>query len=236
MIAKVKVFSAVDDKEATANYLEGYQKVLEAYGVPKVTSAQSNWMHNPLAYIILITDDENKILAGARIQVRTPSAPMPMEMAIAILDKGIYPYVNAIGDYKVAEFCGLYNSKEVAGLGIGSIMLGRIGVAITTQLGIKNLMALCSPATLRNCLKVGFELIKSLGNDGTLYYPKEDLVASALIIQDILELPQANPVEREEILKLRMSPKGADVLKGPKGEVKFHYDLNIPKIYTAEVT
>lgn len=235
MIAKVKVFSAVDDQEATTKYLEGYQKVLEAYGVSKVTSAQNNWTSNPLAYIILITnEDESKILAGARIQVRTPQAPMPMEMAIAILDQNIYPYVNAIGDYHVAEFCGLYNSKEVAGLGIGSIMLGRIGVAITSQLGIKNLMALCSPATLRNCLKVGFEMIKSLGNNGTLYYPKEDLVASALIIQDIINLPLANPEEREEIFKLRAVPKGSNILKGPKGEILFHYDLTIPRIYTAE--
>jgi len=236
MTAKVKVFSAVDDKEATSKYLEGYQKVLEAYGVPKVTSAQSNWIDNPHAYVILITDeDESKILAGGRIQVRTPKAPMPMEMAIAILDKSIYPYVDAIGDFNVAEFCGLYNSKEVAGLGIGSIMLGRIGVAITEQLGIKNLMALCSPATLRNCLKVGFEPIKSLGNNGTLYYPKEDLVATALIIQDIINLPQANPEERKEIFKLRSGPADIAVLHGPKGEVKFHYNLTIPQVYTADV-
>lgn len=235
MNAKVKVFSAVDDPAATEKYLEGYQKVLEAYGVPRVTSAQNNWVSNPRAYIILITnEDESKILAGARIQVRTPKAPMPMEMAIAILDKKIYPYVDEIGDYNVAEFCGLYNSKEVAGLGIGSIMLGRIGVAITNQLGIRNLMALCSPATLRNCLKVGFELIRTLGNDGTLYYPKEDLVASALIIKDIHELPLANAGEREEIMKLRLRPQGEDVLTGPKGEVGFHYDLIIPNVYTTQ--
>lgn len=236
MTAKVKVFSAVDDKAATEKYLEGYQKVLEAYGVPKVTSAQNNWTSNPKAYIILITnEDESKILAGARIQVRTPESPMPLEMAIAILDERIYPYVNEIGHYNVAEFCGLYNSKEVAGLGIGSIMLGRIGVAITNQLGIKNLMALCSPATLRNCLKVGFELIRSIGNEGTLYYPREDLVASALIIKDIHNLPLANPAEREEIFKLRATPQGQDLLTGPKGDVGFNYDLVIPNIKSAQI-
>lgn len=236
MIAKVKVFSAVDDTAATTKYLEGYQKVLEAYGVTKVTSALNDWVNNPQAYVILITnEDESKILAGARIQVRTPESPMPMETAIALLDEKIYPYVDAIGNYNVGEFCGLYNSKEVAGLGIGSIMLGRIGVAVTRQMGIQKLMALCSPATLRNCLKVGFELIRTLGNNGTLYYPREDLVASALVIDNIHELASANPVERDEILKLRDKPQGTDILQGPKGEVTFHYDLNIPKIYQQQV-
>jgi len=230
MIASTKVFRAIDEPEICARYIDGHRKVLEAYGVTQVTSANVAWQHDPDTYVVIVeSGDQEKVYGGGRIQIRSEKIKMPMEKAIAILDKRIYPYVDAIGDYNVAEFCGLWNSKEVAGLGIGSIFLGRIGVAITTQLNIKNLMALCSPATLRNCLKVGFEVIRDLGNNGTLYYPKEDLVATALIIKDIYNLPTASPDEKEAIQKLRAAPLQKAVEHGPKGELELHYDIRITK-------
>src|SRR5690606_19963768 len=157
MIAEVKVFRAIDDEDACNRYIDGHRKVLEAYGVTKVTSANVKWKNDPFTYVIIVeSEDQTKVYGGGRIQIQSKEVRMPMEGAIAILDKKIHPYVDALGDNNVAEFCGLWNSKEVAGYGIGSIFLGRVGVAITTQIDIKNLMALCSPATLRNCLKVGF--------------------------------------------------------------------------------
>lgn len=231
MIAEVKVFRAVDDTDACDRYIDGHRKVLEAYGVTKVTSANVEWKNDPYTYVVIVeSEDQTKVYGGGRIQIRSKEIKMPLEGAIAILDKKIYPYVDAIGDYNVAEFCGLWNSKEVAGYGIGSIFLGRVGVAITTQIDIKNLMALCSPATLRNCLKVGFEIIRDLGANGTLYYPKEDLIATALIIKDIYNLPLANSIEREAISKLRDNPVTTEIEQGPKGELQLNYNIAIPKL------
>lgn len=228
MIATIKIFRAVEDTAACERYIDGHRKVLEAYGVTQVTSANVSWQHDPHTWVIIVeSDDKTKVYGGGRIQIRSKEIKMPMEGAIAILDKKIYPYVDAIGDYNVAEFCGLWNSKEVAGYGIGSIFMGRIGVAVTTQLSIKYLMALCSPATLRNCLKVGFEIIREMGNNGTLYYPKEDLIATSLIIKDIYNLPLANPQEREAIQSLRDKPVQQLVAHGPKGELELHFDMRI---------
>ena len=193
-----------------------------------MTSASIDWRYDPNTYVIIVESmDRTKVLGGGRIQIRSAEVKMPLEDATAILDSRIYDYVDKIGDNKVAEFCGLWNSKEVAGFGIGSIFLGRTGVAIITQLGITNLMALCSPATLRNCLRVGFEIIRELGNNGTFYYPKEDLLATCLIIKDIINLPTANPEERDAIMKLREKPLQESVEMGPKGELKLFYDIRI---------
>lgn len=150
-----------------------------------------------------------------------------MEHAIAKIDNSIYSYVDKIGDYNTAEFCGLFNSKEVAGYGIGSIFLGRIAIAISSQVGVKHLMGLCSPATLRNSLRVGFEILRDLGNNGKFYYPKEGLIATALIIRDIVNLPNATHDERERILDLRNNPVQSAVEKGPKGELEIIYDTKI---------
>lgn len=228
MEAIIRAYRAVDDPVSCDRYIDGHRRVLEAYGVTKVTSANVDWKYDPDTYVIIVESiDRTKVLGGGRIQIRSSTVKMPLEDAIAILDKRIYAYVDQIGDYNVAEFCGLWNSKEVAGHGIGSIFLGRTGVAIITQLDIKHLMALCSPATLRNCLKVGFEIIRELGNNGTFYYPKEDLLATSLIIKDIINLPTANPDERDAILKLRENPVQESTEIGPKGELKLFYDIRI---------
>ena len=228
MVAEIRAFKSPDDVETSLRYVEGHRKVLESYGVKKVTSASIDWLHDPQTYVVLVeSEDGEKIYGGGRIQIRSNEMKMPMEDAIAKIDKGIYQYVDNIGNESIAEFCGLFNSKEVAGYGIGSIFLGRIGVAIATQVNVKYLMALCSPATLRNCARVGFEIIRDLGNNGTFYYPKEGLVATALIIKDIVNLPGAHSEERERIFDLRETPNQEAIEKGPKGEMDIIYHTKL---------
>lgn len=228
MIAKIRAFRSPDDVETSLKYVDGHRKVLESYGVKKVTSASVDWLHDPQTYVVLVeSEDGDKIYGGGRIQIRTQEMKMPMEDAIAKIDKGIYDYMDKIGSETIAEFCGLFNSKEVAGYGIGSIFLGRIGVAIATQVDVKYLMALCSPATLRNCARVGFEIVRDLGNNGTFYYPKEGLIATALIIKDIHNLPSAHEEERDRIFDLRQNPVQEAIEKGPKGEMDIIYHTKL---------
>lgn len=228
MIARIRAYKSPDDLETSLRYVEGHRKVLESYGVTKVTSANNDWVYNPDTYVIIVeSEDGSRILGGTRVQVRTPGNRMPMEDAIAKVDKNIYKYIDTIGDYNVAEFCGLFNSKEVAGWGIGSMFLGRIAIAISSKVGIKNLVGLCSPATLRNSLKVGFEILRDLGNNGIFYYPKEDLIATSLIIKDIDNLPNAWPEERERIFDLRQNPIQRVIENGPKGQLEIIYETKI---------
>jgi hypothetical protein len=225
---KIRAFKVTEDHRACLRYIKGHHMVLESYGVTKVTSLNADWIDDPDTYAIIVeSEDGTKVFGGGRIQIKSKQLRMPMEDAIAILDDRIYEYAENLGYYNVAEFCGLWNSKEAAGFGIGSIYMGRVGVAIAEQLNIGYLTALCSPGTLRNCLKVGFEVIRELGNNGTFYYPKEDLTATALIIRDLKELQHANPIEKEAIYKIRENLTGTSRESGPKGEMDFVYDLHI---------
>jgi hypothetical protein len=225
---KIRAFKVTEDHSACLRYIKGHHLVLESYGVTKVTSLNADWIDDPHTYAIIVeSEDGKKVYGGGRVQIKSNELRMPMEDAIAILDENIYAYADNLGVLQVAEFCGLWNSKEAAGYGIGSIYMGRVGVAIAAQLNIKYLTALCSPGTLRNCLKVGFEVIRELGNNGTFYYPKEDLTATALLIKDLNELPGANPTEREAIYKIRENLTGTSIESGPKGEMEFSYDLHI---------
>lgn len=232
MIARIRAYRAPDDVENSLRYIDGHRKVLESYGVKQVTSANHTWLHDPNTYVIIVeSEDGDKIYGGGRIQIRSVDLKMPMEDAIAKVDSSIYGYVDSLGNHTIGEFCGLFNSKEVAGYGIGSIFLGRIGVAISRQVNVQYLMALCSPATLRNCARVGFEIIRELGNNGTFYYPKEGLIATALIINDVVNLPSAMPDEREKIFDLRVNPIQQVIESGPKGEMNILYETQINSSY-----
>lgn len=228
MVAKIRVYKAAEEIETSQRFVEGHRKMLEAYGVTKVTSAGETWVYDPDTYVIIAeSGDGERILGGTRIQVRTPTMKLPMEDAIAKVDSTIYGYVDKIGDYNVAEFCGLFNSKEVAGYGIGSMFLGRVAIAVASQVNINCLMGLCSPATLRNSSRVGFEILRDLGVNGKFYYPKEGLIATSLIINDLVNLPFADPSERERIFELRKNPNHRAIEKGPKGELEIIYETNI---------
>ncbi|HEV7382136.1 MAG TPA: hypothetical protein VGN64_20210 [Dyadobacter sp.] len=228
MVAKIRAYKSPDDIETSLRYIEGHRKVLESYGVKKVTSANHNWLYDDQTYVVIVeSEDGDRIFGGTRVQIRSEDLKMPMEDAIAKIDSNIYGYMDNYQNKTLAEFCGLFNSKEVAGYGIGSIFLGRIAIAIAANLGVDHMMGLCSPATLRNSLRVGFEILRDLGNNGTFYYPRESLIATALVIKDVVNLPNATVEERERILNLRHNPNQFAVEKGPKGELDIIYDTKI---------
>ncbi len=228
MIANVKVFRPIDDALSTDKFIAGYSDVLKVYGVTTVTSTNSEWRYNPDNYIILFEDEHgDKALGGGRIQIFTPEQQLPIERAVMEKDPKIYDVIREYKYYETGEFCGLWNSKEVAGHGIGSIFLGQVSVAISTAINLKGLFALCSPPSLRNGLQTGFEVIRSLGNNGTFYYPKENLLATATILKDPINLSTAAPSHKEAILKLRNNPQQVYHANGPKGDLVLNCNLSI---------
>src|ERR1044072_9600102 len=77
---KVKIFRAVDYPEECMRYINGHRKVLEAYGVTKVTSASTSWMYEPYTYLISVVDEtEEKIYGGCRLQLTGGKTPLPIE-------------------------------------------------------------------------------------------------------------------------------------------------------------
>jgi hypothetical protein len=221
----ITAFRATDNPALTARYIEGHRKVLEVYGVTKVTSNDTKWVDDTHTVVIHVESEDGKTLGGARIQIAGKHNKLPLADAVGEIDPLIYKIIDTYSEHNTGEFCGLWNSREVAGLGIGSIFLGRVGISLISRLGLGSLFALCSPATLKHCLNVGFNVLHEIGNDGTFYYPKEDLLATALIIPDPLYLASANSYDRDRILELRNNPRQITKEIGPRGPVEISYDL-----------
>lgn len=228
----IRTFIAPTDPEACEKFIIGHKKLLEIFGISQITSNRQDWVDDPDTVVILVEDPEKGLVyGGARVQLARSELALPIETAIGRYDKQVYDLVKADETRGgTCEICGLWNSREVAGMGIGSYILARVGVAITTQLPVKSLFVLCAPITVKMGLRLGCEVEKSLGNDGLFYYPKDDLIATVMRMTDVYNLDLATEVEREKIQSLRDNPQQEILEKGPKGEFPVMYDLKVPNL------
>ncbi|HWZ15623.1 MAG TPA: hypothetical protein VNW95_10330 [Mucilaginibacter sp.] len=228
---RLRAFRAIDDPATCEQFIEGHTHVLTSIGVTKVTSSKNEWTTNPASFVIVVESlDGEKIYGGSRVHVAGGDHPLPIEQATGALDPKIFPLVSGYAGLGTGEICGLWNSREIAGYGIGSIFLTRASVAISTQIGLKSLFALCAPYTVNMAKLVGYNIETSIGNNGTFYYPKLDLLATAMILKDVDELTSAESNERMAIFKLRKELNVVKLEQLRKKNIEIHYEIAIPKL------
>lgn len=228
-VVRLRAFRALDDPKACELFIEGHANVLTAIGVKKVTSSKNDWMFNPGAFVLIVESlDRQHVYGGARVHVSGGSQPLPIEEATGKMDPKIFDLVWQFAQQGTGEVCGLWNSREIAGYGVGSIFLTRAAVAISTQIGLKSLFALCAPYTVKMAESVGYKLESSVGNQGTFYYPKLDLVATTMLLPDVKELSLAEDQERVEINKMRNNLDVVSVELLRKKEIEIDYKIELP--------
>lgn len=227
---RIRAFRAIDDPESCLKFIEGHRRVLSIYGIENITSNTNLWMFNRSVFVIVVESlDRQKLYGGARIQAVDGITQLPIEEATSEMDSRIHNVIRKYAQYGTGEVCGLWNSKEVAGLGIGSLFPTRCGLAITNQIGLSSVFSLSSPATVRFNQWMGTRVLTEVGKEGTFYYPKIDLLATACLQEDLLEFKGAHPREREKLLFLRNNPESIVYEKSPFKNVyvNVHYDLTI---------
>jgi len=229
---QIRTFKAPDDPEACEKFIVGHKKLLEIFGITKITSNRQDWVDDENTIVILVEDKETKVVyGGARLQMVSGKYSLPIETALGKYDAEIYKMVQA--DHLAggaSELCGLWNSREVAGMGIGSYILCRVGASIASQLPLGSIFVLCAPITVRMGKRVGAVVENTLGNEGLFYYPKDDLIATAMRLRDINDLSFADVSEQEKILSLRENPHQLIMERGPRGTFEVEYKLKIPNL------
>ncbi|MFT4095437.1 MAG: hypothetical protein QM640_17550 [Niabella sp.] len=227
---RIRAFKAPNDEETCKKFIAGHRRILEMYyGIIKITSDNTEWTEDPYCIVIVAEDTESgKVYGGARVQLAGGKHKLPLESAISKYDKGVFNEVNQSYDEGgTCEICGLWNSKEIAGMGIGSRILSMVGVGISDQLNVKSIYALCAPGTLKITYRMGFTIVKSLGNEGTFLYPKDNFVATIMRLNNIYDLSFASDDERERILFYRNNIYGKSTERGPKGTYEVVFDLKV---------
>lgn len=223
-----KAFRAIDEPEICQMFIDGHSNVLKDYGVTKVTSSNTEWKNNPFVFVVTVHEDSTgNVVSGLRIHIADQNYPLPLEGAIAQVDSTISELVREYRKVGTGEIGGLWNSKAISGYGIGAIFLSRTSLAIAEQLNVPTLFALCAEYTLKPTLQKGFEIEEKIGNKGTFFYPKLDLVATLAILKDVKGLPFALEEERDYIFDLRKNLQCKRVEMTPKGPIEIAYDLLI---------
>jgi hypothetical protein len=228
-LVKVEVFTAGSNLEVSRDFIVGHQKVLHVFDIANITSASVDWAFSNNSYIITIKRyPEDKIIGGARLQISNAESVLPIEDAVGEMDDDVFQYISSLRNEGVAEVCGLWNTREAAKLGIGSTFLTRAALTVASQIKIKALVMLCAPSTVSMATNLGAKIIAELGNSGRFYYPKLDLVATAMIKTDIFDLSNVILEEREIINSLRVNPTQVQNNKSKNGTItEIEYDLRI---------
>ena len=234
---RIRAFRAIDDPDTCLKFIEGHRKVLSIYGIENITSNTDDWIFRRSIFVIVVeTLDGRKLYGGARIQVADGIHPLPIEDATGKMDPKIYEIVRQHAKTGAAELSGLWNSKEVAGFGIGSLFPSRVAVALATQIGVNTFFSLCSPTTVRFKDWMGGKILNEVGNHGTFFYPKIDLLATVLYSDDMVNLSITHPREREKIMFLRDNPEHIAREKSPfkNYNINIHYALKLNNVDTKE--
>lgn len=223
----ISSFKAIDHPDLCENFSIGHNNVLRDFGVTKVTSADKSWHSNPDSYVISVKMNESEqFVAGARVDLCKGNISLPIEDAIGVIDKSIYDIVKSYSTNGTGEVCGLWTSKQCAGNGIAFMMI-KSSVVLAKLLNLESVFALCSPFTVSMFSKLGFEVEKSLGKDGTFYYPKLDLIATAMILKDLKQLSNTPPENRDAIINLINTTNEVSIEDGTKGFIEIDYNLKI---------
>jgi hypothetical protein len=229
MKISISAFKALDYPSLCEEFMEGHTNVLRDIGISvnKLTSANISWSNSPESNVIIARNlEDGQLIGGARVDIGGRSLVLPIEQAVGMLDEQIYDLVKREAIMGTAEICGVWTSNRIAGRGVAVLLL-RSAISLATQLKLNSLLVLCSEATLSMFLKMGCIVNKSLGHQGTFYYPKENLIATALILPDIKTLDMADEVSKENIFNLRQNPQITRVENGPKGNIEVQYNLLI---------
>lgn len=223
----ISSFKAINHPELCDFFSTGHSNVLKDFGVKQVTSANKSWHKNPDSYAIYVQMNQNSdFVAGARVDVSTGILPLPIEEAIGFFDKSIYNLVEHYSKNKTGEVCGLWSSKDCAGKGVAFFLI-KSSIALAKILKLGSLFALCSPYTVSMFAKLGFEIETSIGNQGTFYYPKLDLIATAMILKDLNSLENVSEENKHLIFNLYESPTQYSWENGSKELIKIKYNLTI---------
>jgi hypothetical protein len=222
-----RAFRANDDKASCLKFIDGHRKVLEAYGITMITSNNAQWVEHKNTFVIIAeAADDGRALGGVRIQVADDDLPLPIVPAVGQVDHKIYEVINQHKGEKIAEACGLWNAREIAGYGYSFFLL-RSAIVLSYRIKVHSLFALAAPVTVEMCLNAGFAIERHLGNEGFFNYPKLDLVATAMVINDLKNLPNATESDRNHIFEIMQNPERVTVVNGPKGEVTIDYRLRL---------
>jgi len=225
----LKILRASEDVVLCQAMVEGHKRVLHAYGIKNISSFNTDWMgRDDVILIVAMSADGNKILAGTRLQSGDKPEDLPLYQAVGHMDEGLKPWLATLLKDQTMELNGMWNSIELAGMGLGVEWMVQSAMASMSILDLRNILALTSPVTRKMRDKMGWSIKDQFGDDGYFKYPNDKLLASIeqFIFPD--DLPKSQKEVRVFLDELWADPTGYVMnIKGPKGKLKVSFNISV---------
>ncbi|HRH69757.1 MAG: hypothetical protein JNL43_01560 [Flavobacteriales bacterium] len=201
----IHAFRAIDNADLCTAYIREHRRVLEDFGVLQAVPSDHAWMMDPDCIVLLASHRELGLVGGIRIEHAKPGSKLPMEKSIAPFDPTIAEIIAPFAANGCGEICGLWNANRFAGHGV-PLLLSMAAVSVAHQVGLKSLTCFVAHYTLRHALKVGFQILETVGDGGAFNYPVPRIKSFAMVIPDTILLEGAPSAFRERLISLRCRP------------------------------
>lgn len=203
---RIRAFKAIDDEASCLAYLEGHRKVLEEHGFTHFKTNTASWFYNPFVYVLVAEDlQTGEYVGGVRLEIADDSYELPTQLALKKIEPRIVDFIKKHQEDGLAECCGLWNAKSVAGKKI-SLLLVRASTALAARIHLTKLMAFLATYTEYISRRMGYAPVTCLGKDGDFNYPNEHFIARVHLIDDVNNLQNAATEDKSRINELIKNP------------------------------
>jgi len=225
----IRAFRAIEDPESCSRFADEHLKVLTDVGISNVTKVASTWQEDPDVYVICAEHETLGMVGGVRLHVsRSPERPLPIEFSIGKMDAQVMAFIDEHSSRGVAEICGLWNAHRFANRGL-PMLLGMAAVSLMNQLQVGCTVAVLARYTLRYALRLGMEVVDSVGEKGWFVYPKPGFWGIVMHTADPYALDKARPDLRQRVLSLRIRPDQSVVEFTGVTYLDVHYQLELKR-------
>ena len=233
--AEVHVFRADQHADICHELVDGHQAVLQAYGIKKLTTFNRDWIGNPNVIVIAalgqgtgVDSRSRRVLGGARMHGVQTVDQLPLMKAIGGQDPQLGGHMERYVEEGAFELGGMWNSIEMAGMGVEATFLIQAAMATLTMVGGRHLFALTSPVTRRMQKPLAFFTEEGIGDDGYFTYPTPKLRATIARYTFPEQLEDAQPEVRALLEGIWQDPEGmVHQVHGPKGELNLKFRLEV---------
>ena len=227
--ARVVVYPADQFEARSHELVDGHRAVLAAYGIKELKTFKRDWIGNPEVQVVAaLSVKTGKVLGGARMYRAHQPSDLPLYQAVSDQDPELGAFLEPFIHEGVFEIGGLWNSLELAGMGVEALFLVQAAIAALPMLDARHLFALTSPVTRRMQGTIGFQIEEGVGDSGVFTYPTPKLRANLARFTFPDHVESAAPAVRELLEQLWQDPTGyVHSVNGPKGELQLAFEMNV---------
>jgi hypothetical protein len=224
---RLRLTKASEDQETVRRYIKGHEEVLLHNGV-KLSEGYDYWHSLETVYLLVAESlDGQTCYGGSRLHLWNGKDPLPVQSFLAPIENRVYEELDSLAANSggILEIAGLWNSRLVAGLGLGSEHIIRTSIALSVFLQPRLVFTFCSPFVSRFADEFGFLPYRNLGNEGKFPFPDERWMSTINYLEDKFNLPYAKAEERNKIFEIRANKLFVKEYNDRGRNLKIHYQL-----------